>query len=140
MEPQYENEYSRMLATMRSQALQNPVSKALPANFNDQDITVERDRIRSCLYDQLNPNVDAPEPKMIEIWKKAIDLQEYDNYREGIEVKDLVCPAPPLSEDGFFDPSYAYLPLIRRKPYKTKKKRGENEIKLFDFVDSSKAI
>jgi hypothetical protein len=33
----------------------------------------------------------------------------------------------------------AYIPL-RRKPFKPKKKRGENEVKLFDFVDSSKAI
>lgn len=29
---------------------------------------------------------------------------------------------------------------MRRKPYKQKKKKGENEVKLFDFVDSSKAI
>jgi hypothetical protein len=54
-------------------------------------------------------------------------------------VKDLLEPAPCLEND-MFDPSLAYIPLIRKKPFKPKKKRGENEIKLFDFVDSSKAI
>lgn len=54
-------------------------------------------------------------------------------------MKDLLEPAPCVSND-IFDPSLAYIPLIRRKPYKPKKKRGENEVKLFDFVDSSKAI
>lgn len=138
VEPQYENEYSRMLATMRSQALQNPY-KSLPADFKDEDIEVERNKIRSCLYDQLNPNVDAPIPKVIEIQKKAIKLCEYDHTREGsVEVKDLDKPAPPVQDDQLFDPSLAYLPLIRRKPYKKKVRR--EEVKLLDFVDSSKAI
>ncbi len=54
-------------------------------------------------------------------------------------MKDLAEPAPCISNE-IFDPSLAYIPLIRRKPYKPKKKRGENEVKLFDFVDSGKAI
>lgn len=76
---------------------------------------------------------------MIEIQKKAIKLCEYDHLREGdAEVKDLDKPAPPVQDDNLFDPSLAYLPLIRRKPYKKKVRR--EEIKLLDFVDSSKAI
>lgn len=87
----------------------------------------------------MNPNVEVTEPKIIEIRKAAIKLPQYDKIREGIDVKDLLEPAPCLEND-MFDPSLAYIPLIRKKPFKPKKKRGENEIKLFDFVDSSKAI
>ena len=95
VEPQYENEYSRMLATMKSKAQQNSY-RYLPANYKDEDIDAERNKIRSCLFDQLNPNVDAPEPKIIEIFKRAVKLNEYDSAREGIEVKDLEKPAPPI--------------------------------------------
>jgi hypothetical protein len=34
----------------------------------------------------------------------------------------------------------AYIPLIRRKPYKPKRKKGENDVGILEFVDSSKAI
>ena len=87
----------------------------------------------------LNPNVDIPFPKLIEIAKVAIKLSEYDELRKDKEVKDLKEPAPEF-DDKSFDPSLAYIPLIKRKRHYNKKKRGENEIKLFDFVDSSKAI
>lgn len=58
-------------------------------------IDIERVQIRSKLNDLLNPNVDAPEPKLIEICKIAIKLPEYDYLRvNGEDVRDLDRPAP----------------------------------------------
>lgn len=125
-----------MLATMRSKAAQNPMSKILD---KEEDIQTEREKIRSHLYDTMNPNVDIPLPNVIELAKVAIILPQFDHCRKGVEVKNLKEPAPPIETDCF-DPSLAYIPLIKRKRNPNKKKRGENEIKLFDFVDSSKAI
>jgi hypothetical protein len=38
VEPQYENEYSRMLATMRSQAHTNPLLKSMGRTENEADV------------------------------------------------------------------------------------------------------
>jgi hypothetical protein len=126
-----------MMATMRSQAASNPLYRAMLTN-TEEDINLNRAKIRSCLFDLLNPNVEVPSPKLLEILKAAIKLPQYDKNREGVTVKDLAEPAANIDYDAF-NPSMAYIPL-RRKPFKPKKKRGENEVKLFDFVDSSKAI
>ncbi len=85
----------------------------------------------------LNPNVEIPAPKLLELNKAAIKLPQYDHCRtSGVIVKDLDKPAPHLG-DAIFDPQLAYIPLYR--PRKAPRKRRE-EVKLFDFVDSSKAI
>ena len=133
-----------MLATMRSQAATNPLIRAfggVNGVNQEEDIQSTRERIRSCLFALLNPNVEVPYPKLIEINKGAVKLPQYDHLRgEGCkEVKDIPEPAPSLDELTF-DPSMAYIPLIRRKPYKPKRKKGENDVGILEFVDSSKAI
>jgi hypothetical protein len=62
-----------MMATMRSQAVQNPLYRAI-LNNTEEDINLNRAKIRSCLYDLLNPNVEIPTPKLLEINKAAIKL------------------------------------------------------------------
>ena len=49
----------------------------------EKQISVHRDKIKA-LLSKLNPNVEVPEPKIIEIKKFAIKLPIYDNLREGI--------------------------------------------------------
>jgi hypothetical protein len=40
----------------------------------EEDINLNRAKIRSCLFDLLNPNVEIPTPKLLEINKAAIKL------------------------------------------------------------------
>lgn len=102
--------------------------------------------MRQILKSQMNPNVDVPVPKTIEILKRAVKLSEYDKSRQGIDkIPDLQKqssdPLPAVYDhaEGGAELLQAILgrKLKFRKQYK--KKRGENEIKM-EFVDSSKAI
>jgi hypothetical protein len=90
------------------------------------------------LLKKLNPNIEVPEPKIIEVKKAAIKLPIYDHLREGVEVIDIPEPAPKLPQYGDgSDFLYHFTPLV---PRVIKKKKRNEEVKLFDFVDSSKAI
>ena len=101
----------------------------------DKQITESREKIRNLLR-FMNPNVEVPMPKLVEIKKVAINIDEYDQLRDGVEVQDLKEPALQIPSLG--DHGYEYVPLIHRRQVK-KRKRNE-EVKLFDFVDSTKAI
>lgn len=47
---------------------------------------------------RLNPNVEIPQPKLIELKKIAIDLEEYDDTRKyGQRAENLSQPADPLT-------------------------------------------
>ena len=48
----------------------------------------------------MNPNVEVPEPKIIEILKIAIKLPIYDCLRENLQVADISEPAPKLPQYG----------------------------------------
>lgn len=92
---------------------------------------------------QFNPNVEVPEPKLLELKKTAINLADYDNLRQdpSIEIPDLPQPAAPipLSEDADVLQGLLNYQQAAKRNYKRKTKK-ENEVKLLDFVDSSKAI
>ena len=92
VEPQYENEYSRLLATHRSG---NPMYRKVQTKEEyDRCIEDHREKIKEVLK-VLNPNVEVPEPKLIEIKKVAIGLDEYDHLRNaGMEVANIPRPAP----------------------------------------------
>jgi len=88
VEPQYENEYSRMLAS--AQKLHKP----------DGSLVISQEQVQSVLR-LFNPNVTIPRPKAVLINKKAIFMREYDQLREdGEELKDLEAPADALPITG----------------------------------------
>lgn len=50
---------------------------------------------------QFNPNVEIPMPKLLQLKKIALKLDEYDNLRNGLEnIPDLKEPAPCIPQFG----------------------------------------
>ena len=93
VEPQYENEYSKMLVA------QNRMIMA--KSEDDHKLMQQREMIRKQM-DTLNQNTDVPVPKTIMIKKVAINLAEFDDAREelrvnGLNVFDLDEPASPVN-------------------------------------------
>ena len=102
----------------------------------EKQYETHKDKIKSMLS-KLNPNVEVPEPKLLLISKAAIKLPQYDHLRSRDKVlPDIPEPAPQLP--GYGEDFLSSFPPLAPRLYK-KKKRNE-EVKLFDFVDSSKAI
>ncbi len=65
VEPQYENEYSRMLAAQRT--------PHLVKQFDDEQIEQQRGLVKEALG-KLNQNVAIPMPKTISVLKLAINI------------------------------------------------------------------
>ena len=98
----------------------------------------------------MNPNIEVPVPKTIQVKKVAVDLVEYDEARElarvkGENIMNLSQPADPVNlqmDHGENLPAYMYHQNgYRRTPMnKTGPRKRNREYKINEFVDSSRAI
>lgn len=73
VEPQYENEYSRMLATMKTQGNPNYKRSVNTKEELENCINESREKVKNIMK-MFNPNVEVPEPKLVEINKISIKL------------------------------------------------------------------
>lgn len=83
-----------MMAT-HQRNMNNTIYKPVQTNEElEKQMALHKEKIKS-LMSKLNPNVEVPEPKVIEVVKAAIKLPQYDHLRaNGAIIVDIPEPAP----------------------------------------------
>jgi len=80
-----------MVAAQRSRTAASYMNKKAEAQIENQRTQIQQ------FMKKLNPNVEVPQPKQLEIKKYAINLPEYDELRKfGNIAPDLSQPADAL--------------------------------------------
>lgn len=96
----------------------------------------------------MNPNVDVPMPKTIQLKKLAINLPEFEELRKfGQKAADIPEPADAIElnnqNDGLDDTEVANWLLNewnRSKSNSKKPRKRQEQYKVCDFVDTTKAV